>query len=132
MQCTVGRITLVDHPTNPSLQIGVVCGHQVVVGRHFDEGTLGFFIPAGAIVPDVLAYDMWVWGRLAGKKRNRVKVSKRDGVVSEGLFYGSRYYATSFGDDEKTYCEVPRWNMEWVEGQDVAAEVGITFQEDRK
>jgi len=128
---TVGRIALTDHPTDPSLQVGWVCGKQVVVGRHYDPGIIGFFIPAGAIVPEKLAVEMWVCGRLAGKKKNRVKETVRRGVLSEGLFYGSRYFVDEGGGD-RVYYTSPSWNPAWVEGQDVAQEVGITFAEDRK
>jgi hypothetical protein len=125
---TVGKIKLQDHPTNPDLQIGTINGHQVVVGRHYDPDTLGFFIPEGAIVPDKLADEMWVRGRLAGKQRNRVKTRELHGVHSEGLFYGSCYW-TKQGNQ---WIEVssPSWNNNWKEGDDVAKEVGITFAEE--
>ena len=91
-----------------------------MVGDHYDDGVLGFFIPEGAIVPDKLAEEMWVKGKLAGKRRNRVKARMMDGVHSDGLFYGSRYYATG------EYIDSPSWNPTWVVGQDVSEEVGIS------
>jgi hypothetical protein len=45
------------------------------------------------------------------------------GVFSEGLFYGSRYFVVESG--EKTYLDGASWNPSWVEGQNVAEEVGI-------
>jgi hypothetical protein len=124
MKVIVGRIQLTDHPTNPGLQVGVVAGHTVVVGRHYDNDTLGFFVPDGCIVPDKLADEMWVKGRLAGKQGNRVKARAMHGVLSEGLFYGSRYWTEMGG--EKVYVNSPSWNLNWKEGDEVGAEVGIT------
>ena len=118
----VGRISLQDHPTVAHLQVGTIAGHTVVVGRHYDEGTLGFFIPDGVIIPDKLAEEMWVKGKLAGKNRDRVKAREIHGVFSEGLFYGSRYFVVESG---KIYVESASWNPDWVEGQDVTSEVGI-------
>jgi hypothetical protein len=119
----VGRISLVDHPTAAHLQVGTIQGKTVVVGRHYDEGTFGFFIPNGAIVPDKLAEEMWVKGKLSGKNKDRVKAREMHGVFSEGLFYGSRYFVVQSG--EKVYIDTPSWNPAWVEGQDVANEVGV-------
>lgn len=124
--CTVAPLTdLRDHPTLAHLQLGMVAGNQVVVGRHYDEGVIGFFIPDGAIVPDKLADEMWVRGKLSGKNRNRVKSRERDGVFSSGLFYGSRYFVVESGNKE--YVDSPSWNPSWAEGQDVSQEVGVIF-----
>jgi hypothetical protein len=129
MKCIVGRIHLRDHP-DPSLKIGEINGHQVVVGNHYEDGTLGFFIPDGAIVPDKLAEEMWVKGRLAGKQKNRVKARKFKGVHSDGLFYGSRYFLPTSTLSKlrgKTYHDSPSWKPEWKEGDDVTEQVGIIF-----
>lgn len=104
-------IHLSDHPNDPNLQIGEVGEHQVVIGRHYYEGQLGFFIPAGMIVPDKLADEMWVLGKLAGAKHNRVKAREMRGVMSEGLFYGSQGAS---------------WNPAWRAGDDVTNDVGLT------
>src|SRR5579859_59398 len=107
----VHPIRLQPHPANARLRIGHVGSHQVVVGDHYFEGQLGFYIPEGVIVPDKLAEEMWVLGRLAGAKHNRVKARLMSGVLSEGLFYGSQGAS---------------WNPAWREGDNVASEVGIT------
>lgn len=127
MKSIVGHIKLSDHPTNPDLQIGHINGHQVVVGRHYDDNILGFFIPEGAIIPDKLADEMWVKGRLAGKKGNRVKARDMHGVKSEGLFYGSYYWTKKEGYQHQVEVTSPSWNPDWKEGDDVSHEVGITY-----
>lgn len=120
-QILVGKISLEDHPTAAHLQVGTIVGHKVVVGRHYDEGTLGFFLPDGFYVPDKLAEEMWVKGKLSGKDRDRIKAREMRGVFSEGLFYGSRYYKIEAGN--KTYIDSPSWNSNWVLGQDISNEI---------
>jgi len=121
----VAPIHLKPHPTNEHLMVGEVGGHQVIVGNHYDEGTLGFFIPDGAIIPDKLAEEMWVKGKLSGKQKNRVKARTMQGVQSEGLFYGSRYWTIQ--DGERVYVDSASWNSDWIVGQDVSQEVGIQY-----
>lgn len=127
-RCVVYPIHLVrDHPA-ADLQVALVGPHQVVVGRHYDEGTPVVFIPDGALVPDALADEMRVLGRLAGKRRNRVKARELLGIYSEGLVYGSRFFDVVEG--EKRYDVARLWNPEWAEGQDVTEELGIMFKMD--
>jgi len=126
MKCIIAPlINIQRHPTLPHLCTATVAGNNVVVGDHYDEGALGIFIPEGAIVPDKLAEEMWVKGRLAGKQKNRVKASKRDGAASDGLFYGSRFWTLK--DGHKVYQDSASWNPAWKEGDDVTMEVGVTF-----
>ncbi len=121
----IGRIQLQNIPDS-TLKKGTIDGHTVVVGDHYDNNTLGFFIPEDAIVPDKLAEDMWVKGKLAGKKGNRVKARVMDGVLSEGLFYGANYWVKK--DSQFVEVDSPSWNPNWKEGQDITEETGITFK----
>lgn len=115
----VGRIHLSDHPSEPKYQVGLVLGRQVVVGRHYDEGTLGLFIPEGFIVGEPLLREMWLWndqqgkGRLAGSRGDRVKAKLMAGVLSEGLFYGSVWR-----DDAGVWHRSLLWRDGWREGDD--------------
>lgn len=138
-RCLVGSLTnLHPHPTRPDLRIGYIHGHRVVVGDHYDEGNRGFHIPIGAVIPEKLLREMWLWnsdtgkGRLSGKKGNVVKAKEMDGVTSDGLFYGAYYFNREDKDYDAHSIEpitTASWNEQWVPGQDVAAEVGITFKE---
>lgn len=129
-RCVIGKLYIMAaHPKLPHLRIGLVCGKQVVVGNHYDQDTLGIYIPAGAIVPDKLAEEMWVKGKLGGKQKNRVVAKERDGVMSEGLFYGSRYFTIDPMVQDAIYHDSASWNKEWKEGQDVTEEIGVTFDE---
>lgn len=121
--CFVYRIKLSDHPNNPKLKIGKLGNLTVVVGDHYDDEVLGFHIPEGSLVPQNLLEDMWLVGKLAGKQRNRVKNREMFGVMSEGLFYGSRFFTVN--DGQKVYHESRAWNPNWKEGDDVAEQLGI-------
>jgi len=115
-RCIVTEIYTSRHPSNPSLRTALLhLGEerdmrQIVVEDHYSEGQLGFFIPEGSIVPDKLAAEMLVRGRLGGKKKNRVLKRRLDGVLSDGLFYGSQGAS---------------WNPNWIVGQDVTEEVDV-------
>jgi len=127
MKCVIAVLTnLRPHPTIQHLRIADVAGHQVVVGDHYEKNTLGIFIPEGALVSDKLAEEMWIKGKLAGKQKNRVKASERDGVRSEGLFYGSRFWTLHEG--QRVYQAGPSWNPHWKDGDDVTEEIGVTFK----
>lgn len=125
MKCLVYRIRLTPH-SDPKLMIGQLGDHQVVVGNHYDDGVLGFHIPVGAIVPDEILKDMWLLGKLSGSKKNKVKAREMKGILSDGLFYGSRYFVDK--DDGRFYIESRSWNPKWKEGDDVAAELGIVCE----
>jgi hypothetical protein len=126
-RCIVYPIHIITtHPETEHLVIADVGEHRVVTGNHYDEGVLGVFIPDGAIIPDKLADEMRVLGKLAGKKGNRVKAKEMLGVYSEGLFYGSRFFDVA--DGQKVYDVGPSWNSDWIEGQDVTEELGISFK----
>lgn len=123
--CPVCRITnIAVHPLAPNLRIANVDGNIVVVGDHYDEGEMGFYIPVGAKVPEDLLKDMWLEGKLAGSKKNQVKARDMKGVLSMGLFYGSRFFVLQ--DGQKVYTTSRAWNPNWVVGHNVATELGIT------
>jgi hypothetical protein len=125
IRIVVGRIRLSDHPSDPRLQVGRVLGRQVVVGRHYAEGQLGLYVPAGIVVPESFLREMWLWndrqgkGRLAGSRGDRVKAKVMGGVLSEGLFYGSTWY-----DEAGVWHRSLLWRDEWAEGDDVTDLVG--------
>ena len=120
---------VMSHFGDMPLVLAKVGDHQIVTGDHYDEGTLGVFIPDGAIIPDKLADEMRVLGKLAGKKKNRVKARTLFGYESEGLFYGSRFYDVIGDNNQKVFGVGPSWNPDWIEGQDVTEELGVTFKE---
>lgn len=127
-RCIVCAFSIIcQHPIHDHLIVARVGEHQVVTGNHYDDGTLGIFIPDGAIVPDKLADEMRVLGKLAGKQKNRVKSRYLSDVFSDGLYYGSRFF--DIVDGQKVFGVGPSWNPEWIEGQDVTEELGITFKE---
>jgi len=124
--CIVGKlVNLAHHPNAENLDVAQINNHQVVVGRHYEEGQLGFYIPEGAIVPDKLLAEMWLYdfengkGRLSGKHGNRVKSRDMHGVRSDGLFYGAYY----FHNGKRVVS--PSWDDSWNIGKDVSLDVGV-------
>lgn len=106
------RVTVLPHPDPEvhSLALGQVDGYVSVIGKHsLTSGDLAVYIPEQAVVPDKLLVEMDLVGRLAGRDKNRVKALKLRGVLSQGLLY-----------------RPAEWPAHWVEGVDVAAELGIT------
>lgn len=125
MACFIYPLTNIrTHPTATHLDVANCGPHQVIIGRHYDEGTLGIFIPDGSIVPKKLATEMWVLGRLSGSKKNRVKTRLKEGVRTDGLFYGSRFYLLD--GEQRVYQSGPSWNPDWKIGDDVTAQIGVT------
>lgn len=121
LRIVIEAIHLAEHPFNPKLKIGHLReSRQVVVGDHYQEGQLGFFVPEGAIVGEKLLREMWLWneernrGRLAGKKGNRVKARIMEQVMSDGLWYGSQ------GES---------WQPHWIEGLIITEALDIVLPE---
>ncbi len=132
-KCQVVKIIGISNIPDSKLKwiISAINGNEpitFVAGDHYEEGQLGFLIPEGAVLPEKLLREMWLWneqtnkGRLSGKHGNRTKSKKIDGVISNYLFYGAYYI------HEKNKIISPSWNPEWQEGHDVTEEVGIVFK----
>lgn len=131
MQCIICKIVeLNPHPNADHLEIATISVRDelinLVVGTHYEIGTLGIYIPVGAIVPEKLAKEMWVYGRLTGKNKDWVASRKMYGVESSGLFYGSKFYLMV--DGSKKIESGPSWENHWQEGDDVTAAIGVTFR----
>lgn len=105
-------VTIEPHPNADALEIANIQGFQAIVRKgQFQTGQLIAYIPEAAIVPDDLLESMGLRGALHGPNKNRVKAIRLRGIVSQGLVYPMR--------------------DGWVEGQDVAEELGITKWEPR-
>jgi hypothetical protein len=126
LACIVYRITNLhthlDEQRNKTFQ-RFTCGpYQLVTGNHYVEDQLGVVIPAGAIVPDNISKEMWVYNRLGGKKKNRVMQKTMYNYQTDGLFYGRTWM-----DLDSTVKRGLLWNDAWKEGDDVTQELGVTF-----
>ena len=106
----VVRVTIEAHPKADRLEIARIRKYQslVPVGQ-FKDGDLVAYIQEGSLVPLEVLEELGLVGRLAGPNKDRVKAVKLRGVLSQGICYPAR--------------------PEWVEGQDVSAELGITKYE---
>ena len=104
----VCRITDIrHHPSADRLDLSLVKGWQVVVGRdQFKEGDLIVYVPMDAVIPTGLA-DKWnVRNYLTGQDKDRVRCARLRGEMSYGLIL----------DNEGS----------WAEGEDVSEHFGIT------
>lgn len=103
----VYAVTIEPHPNADRMEIAIIGGYKSLVKKDdFETGDLVAYIPTGYIVPQPLLAEMGLEGMLDGASRNRVKPKRLRGVLSEGLCYPAR--------------------PEWVEGQDVTEELGLT------
>ena len=79
------------HPNADRLELAAVGGFRSVIAKgSYADGDLAAYIPEGAVCPDWLIAELGLEGRLAGKKRNRVKAVRLRGVLSQGLVYPVR------------------------------------------
>lgn len=100
-------ITIEPHPNADRLELAVVGGFRCVVGKGlYQTGDLVAYIPEQAIVPTEVARFLDIEGKLAGPEKNRVHPVKLRGFLSQGVTYPAK--------------------PEWVVGQDVTEELGIT------
>lgn len=99
--------TIEPIPDADAIELAVVGDYRSVVRKGaFQTGDLVAYIPEAAVLPDELLAEMGLTGKLAGSQGNRVKAVRLRGALSQGICYGVR--------------------EGWVEGQDVAEELGIT------
>ncbi len=111
----IHALRIEPHPGADRLDIAAVGGFRcIVVKGSFADGDLAAYIPEGAVCPDWLISDLGLEGRLAGKKRNRVKAIKLRGVLSQGLVYpvrdgAIRGRAVAEGDDVTELLELVKY-----------------------
>lgn len=78
---------------------------SVVKKGQFAAGDLVAYLPEASLVPNNLLEELNLVGKLSGSGKNRIKAAKFRGQLSQGICYPAR--------------------PEWVEGQDVAEELGV-------
>ena len=87
-ECKVYKLTISEHPNADAIELAQVGDYRSIVKKgDFKTGDLGVYIPEASIVPDWLLEEIGLTGKLAGKKRNRVKAIKLRGILSQGLIY---------------------------------------------
>jgi RNA ligase (TIGR02306 family) len=95
------------HPNADRLELAVVGNYRVIVRKgEFHAGDLVAYIPEASLLPDALVERLDIRAYLAGPRHDRVRAARLRGVLSQGLVYPA--------------------HADWVAGQDVAAELGIT------
>ncbi len=129
------RLTIEDHPNADVIELARVGDYRSIVRKgQFKTGDLAVYIPEAAIVPDWIIERLGLEGKLAGKKKNRVKAIKLRGILSQGLIVPLEFRENVL--DQDTH----EWSDEYVltlknrecnagirvkEGDDVAELLGI-------
>jgi hypothetical protein len=118
---------IIPHPDPETIRLEILSlsnGIEIVTGKHYEVGQLGIYIPAKAMIPGWLAEELWLVAK--GDAWFEVQSKVMRGVPSPGVFIGQRYRKDkdrpSF--DWETF---PQWRDRWVEGDDVAAYLGVRF-----
>ena len=101
---------IVQHPNADAIEICMIGDYQTIVKKgQFVDGDLVAYIPEAAVLPLPLIIELGLEGKLSGSEKNRVKVMRLRGVVSQGLVYPAK--------------------SDWILGQDVTEILGITKYE---
>lgn len=110
---------LLPHPDAHSLELLVLSnGVTVVVGRHYEQGQLGVYVPGGHAIPGWLAEESWMV-----KKGDWLLVEPRvmRGVPSPGIFLGERYRKTP----EHPWEPWAMWRPRFAVGDDITGYLGV-------
>ena len=93
-------------PDADAIELARVGDYLSVVRKGaFQPGDLVAYLPEASILPNALTEELGLTGKLGGAGKNRIKAVKLRGQLSQGICYPAR--------------------PDWVEGQDVAEELGI-------
>lgn len=107
LKVEVVRLRIEEHPEADRLEIAQVGGYRAIVAKGaFQTGDLAAYIPEQSVLPPAVIETLGLQGKLAGSERNRITAVRLRGIFSQGVCYPAR--------------------PGWVEGQDVAEELGIT------
>ena len=87
-QVLVVKTTIEAHPNADKLEIANILGYSCVVGKgQYKTGDLAIYLPIDSIVPKDILEELGLVGALKGANKNRVKMVKLRGAVSEGILY---------------------------------------------
>jgi RNA ligase (TIGR02306 family) len=83
---TAERLVILPHTNADALELAQVGGFRAVVGKGaYKTGDYAFYIPEAALLPEALAVELGLAGRLAGPAGNRVKAIRLRGELSQGI-----------------------------------------------
>lgn len=121
------KLTIEPHTNADSLELAVIGNYRAIVAKGmYKTGDLAAYIPEDAIVPAWLITKLNLDGRLAGKRKNRVKAIKLRGALSQGLIVPLIGDASTTFPDACTFgIENETDTMGVVEGDDVTEFLGI-------
>lgn len=90
LSCPVAKIERIEEIEGADrIELAFVLGFQVIVEKgQFVPGQLGAFIPSDSVLPADLAASLKGKAKLFGEQKNRTRVFKIRGAVSEGVLLG--------------------------------------------
>ena len=87
-ECLIVSMIIEPHPNADKLEVARVKGYSCIVGKNqYRTGDLAVYLPIDSMIPKDILEELGLTGDLNGPKKNRVKMVKLRGVVSEGLLY---------------------------------------------
>ena len=87
-ECLVVLLTIEPHPNADKLEVARVKGYSCVVGKNqYKTGDLAVYFPIDSMIPKDILKELDLTGALKGPEKNRVKMVKLRGTVSEGILY---------------------------------------------
>jgi len=112
----VHKLIIAEHTNADSLEIAKIGDYLSIVRKgQYRTGILAAYLPEQSIVPQNILEQLDMWdkennkGKLSGSMGNRIKAIRLRQVLSQGIVYPAK--------------------QDWVEGQDVTKELGITKYE---
>ncbi len=129
---------ILPHPNADKLEITMVGGYQVVIGKGtFKEGDLAVYVQPDSVIPQTEPFK-FIWQDHVGidgvvpEKRRRITVKRLRKEYSEGLLmpvadFGYKYTNAGWQTPNATDRLYPDSGNDYIfEGQDLAALIGIT------
>ncbi|WP_067541447.1 RNA ligase (ATP) [Nocardia crassostreae] len=86
LQVAVERLTVHPHTNADRLELAQVGLYRAVVAKgQFTTGDFAIYIPEQAVLPEALIEELGLTGKLAGSQKNRVKIVRLRGEISQGI-----------------------------------------------
>lgn len=129
MKSLVPAVTIQEinpHPNADRLEIAKVLGYQVIVGKgQFQEGQRVYYIPEQCVLPEAMIEYMGLTGKLYGSSKNRVKIVKLRGEISQGLILAPTYIKHLMDNTPELNSEIIQDLRDCAENNCYAERLGI-------
>jgi RNA ligase (TIGR02306 family) len=115
-EVTIENITVHPHPNADRLEYAQVGLYNVVVPKGvYSTGDEVFYIPEYAVLPETIIAKLGLEGKLAGRKKDRVKPVRLRGLLSQGLVAPLDILDVDWDRSKKDFSEdlgIVKWEPE--------------------